>query len=198
LAGLIRWINFGENIRFVRTPLSKEDKKKLFDKIMTENAEGAVFKNLAFPFAAGRPASGGGHLKYKFVGTTSFIVGTVHRIKRSVGLTLINPSGARVPAGNITVPPNQDVPSIGAVVGVRYLYASPKADPPINRSPRSPEGNRAERMGHRAAHIQILLRQGIGVRKGSAVIIVRPFFLFRYSITSATIRKILEGTIATA
>jgi bifunctional non-homologous end joining protein LigD len=88
VAGLIRWINFGDTLRFVRTPISNVDKKKLFDKLVTDKAEGAVFKNLEFPFVAGRPASGGGHLKYKFVETASFIVGTVHRIKRSVGLTL--------------------------------------------------------------------------------------------------------------
>ena len=127
VAGLIRWINFGDTLRFVRTPISNDDKKKLFDKLVAEKAEGAVFKNLELPFAVGRPASGGGHLKYKFVETASFIVGTVHRIKRSVGLTLINSSGERVPAGNVTVPPNHEVPSVGAVVEVRYLYAFPES-----------------------------------------------------------------------
>jgi bifunctional non-homologous end joining protein LigD len=124
VAGMIRWINFGDTISFVRTPISNNDKKKLFDKLVTEKAEGAVFKNLELPFAAGRPASGGGHLKYKFVETASFIVGTVHRIKRSVGLTLINSSSDRVPAGNVTVSPNHDIPSVGAVVEVRYYPES--------------------------------------------------------------------------
>jgi bifunctional non-homologous end joining protein LigD len=124
VAGLIRWINFGDTLRFVRTPISNVDKKKLFDKLVTDKAEGAVFKNLEFPFVAGRPASGGGHLKYKFVETASFIVGTVHRIKRSVGLTLINLSGECVPAGNVTVPPNHDIPPVGAVVEVRYYPES--------------------------------------------------------------------------
>ena len=66
-------------------------------------------------------------MKYKFVETASFIVGTVHRIKRSIGLTLINPAGERVTAGNVTVPPNHDVPPVGAVVEVRYLYAFPES-----------------------------------------------------------------------
>jgi bifunctional non-homologous end joining protein LigD len=124
VAGLIRWINFGETIRFVRTPISNDDKKKLFDKLVAEKAEGAVFKNLELPFVAGRPASGGPHLKYKFVETASFIVGTVHWIKRSVGLTLINLSGECVPAGNVTVPPNHDIPPVGSVVEVRYYPES--------------------------------------------------------------------------
>jgi bifunctional non-homologous end joining protein LigD len=127
VAGMIRWINFGDTISFVRTPISNNDKKKLFDKLMAEKAEGAVFKNLELPFVAGRPVSGGPHLKYKFVETASFIVGTVHRIKRSVRLTLINSSGERVPAGNVTVPPNHDVPPVGAVVEVRYLYTFPES-----------------------------------------------------------------------
>jgi bifunctional non-homologous end joining protein LigD len=28
-----------------------------------------------------------------------------------------------VPAGNVTIPPNQQIPRVGAVVEVRYLYA---------------------------------------------------------------------------
>jgi bifunctional non-homologous end joining protein LigD len=28
-----------------------------------------------------------------------------------------------VPAGNVTIPPNQPMPGLGAVVEVRYLYA---------------------------------------------------------------------------
>jgi bifunctional non-homologous end joining protein LigD len=127
VAGLIRWINFGETLRFVKTPIGNDDKKKLFNKLITEKAEGAVFKNLELPFAAGRPASGGGHLKYKFVETASFIVSTIHRIKRSVGLTLITAESERVTAGNVTVPPNHEVPPVGAVVEIRYLYAFPES-----------------------------------------------------------------------
>ena len=60
---MIRWINFGDTLRFIRTPISNDDKKKLFDRLVTEKDEGAVFKNLELPFVAGRPASGGGHLE---------------------------------------------------------------------------------------------------------------------------------------
>ena len=35
--------------------------------------------------------------------------------------------GALVPAGNVTIPPNQAVPREGAVVEVKYLYAFPES-----------------------------------------------------------------------
>jgi ATP-dependent DNA ligase len=35
VAGLIRWINFGETLRFVKTPIGNDDKKKLFSKLIS-------------------------------------------------------------------------------------------------------------------------------------------------------------------
>jgi bifunctional non-homologous end joining protein LigD len=127
VAGLIRWINFGETLRFVKTQIGNDDKKKLFNKLVTEKAEGVVFKNLELPFAAGRPASGGGHLKYKFVETASFIVDSLHPKKRSVGLVLINPAGKKVPAGNVTIPASHEIPPIGAIAEIQFLYAFPES-----------------------------------------------------------------------
>lgn len=47
----------------------------------------------------------------------------VHPTKRSVSLSLYADSSEIVDAGNVTIPPNHDVPKPGAVVEVRYLYA---------------------------------------------------------------------------
>ena len=63
----------------------------------------------------------GDWLKLKFCETASFIVSTVNG-KRSVALSLVRGTQL-VPAGNVTIPVNHDIPREGAVVEVRYLYA---------------------------------------------------------------------------
>jgi len=80
-----------------------------------------VFKHHDSPYTPGRPNAGGPQLKYKFVQTASFIVSKVND-KRSVSLILFDGEKVR-PAGNVTIPPNHDVPSPGTVVECRYLYA---------------------------------------------------------------------------
>ena len=80
-----------------------------------------VFKHTDAPYIAGRPASGGTQLKYKFCETASFIVGKVNA-KRSVSLLLFEGDKIKA-AGNVTIPPNHEVPTTGQVVECRYLYA---------------------------------------------------------------------------
>ena len=70
---------------------------------------------------AGRPSSGGSQLKFKFYETASFVV-TKLNAKRSVSLILFD--GAKVVgAGNVTIPPNHEIPAPGQVIECRYLYA---------------------------------------------------------------------------
>lgn len=97
-------------------------KAQLMQRLRRENKEGAVFKRLHAPYVPGRPASGGDALKLKFHETASFIVAEVN-VKRSIRLELFNEDARRVPAGNVTIPPNHPVPPPGEVVEVRYLYA---------------------------------------------------------------------------
>lgn len=64
---------------------------------------------------------------FKFVETASFVVTGINRA-RSVTLGLYGNGNGKVsqallPAGNVTIPPNQDIPQIGSVVEVRFLYA---------------------------------------------------------------------------
>ncbi|MEQ1858448.1 MAG: WGR domain-containing protein [Chthoniobacteraceae bacterium] len=109
------------HIHLVSTAFSANDKQELFDKLKDKNAEGVVFKHSDAPYIAGRPSSGGTQLKHKFCETASFIVGSVNS-KRSVKLKLLN-GKSFVDAGNVTIPPNHDIPKPGTVVEVRYLYA---------------------------------------------------------------------------
>jgi len=76
-------------------------------------------------YTPGRPNSGGFQLKLKFTESASFIVSQINA-KRSVELMLLK-NGILVPAGNVTIPANHDIPPIGAVVECRYLYAFPES-----------------------------------------------------------------------
>jgi bifunctional non-homologous end joining protein LigD len=107
-------------IHVVETAFLPGQKLEMFNRLKDEGREGVVFKQIDAPYIAGRPASGGSQLKYKFCETASFIVGKVNG-KRSVGLLLFD--GERITsAGNVTIPPNHEIPTSGEVVECRYLY----------------------------------------------------------------------------
>jgi bifunctional non-homologous end joining protein LigD len=93
----------------------------IYTRLIAEGKEGVVFKNKNAPYIPGRPNSGGTQLKFKFCETASFIVTKVND-KRSVMLILFDGDKVR-PAGNVTIPPNHDMPNPGDVVECRYLYA---------------------------------------------------------------------------
>jgi bifunctional non-homologous end joining protein LigD len=112
-------------IRLVATAFMPGQKRAFMEGYRAERKEGVVFKNIEAPYTAGRPNSGGSQLKLRFTESASFIVSQING-KRSVALMLLN-DGRLVPAGNVTIPPNHDVPPIGAVVECRYLYAFPES-----------------------------------------------------------------------
>lgn len=107
-----------DNVICIETYIKPSDKIKAFTEL-EKNAEGVVFKNINAKYTPGRPASGGNYLKHKFYETGSFIVNTINN-KRSVELKVADTF--RV-VGNVTIPSNFDVPKVGSVVEVRYLYA---------------------------------------------------------------------------
>jgi bifunctional non-homologous end joining protein LigD len=80
--------------------------------------EGIVFKHLDAEWSAGRPASGGTALKCKFWATCSCVVAKVNA-RRSVELALDGRS-----VGNVTIPPNHEMPAAGQIVEIRYLYVT--------------------------------------------------------------------------
>ena len=111
----------GTYIRLVQTAFKTKQKTELWERLRRENREGVVLKRLDAPYVPGRPNSGGPQLKFKFVATASVIVAKVN-VKRSVEVSLFN-GRSLVSCGNVTIPANHAIPSIGAVVEVRYLYA---------------------------------------------------------------------------
>lgn len=112
-------------IQLAETVHGSKAKKAYYQKLLEKGKEGAVFKDANAHYAPGRPASGGSQFKYKFYETASFIVYRIND-QRSVSLDLQNDS-IRIPAGNVTIPPNRPIPRVGAVVEVRYLYAFPES-----------------------------------------------------------------------
>jgi len=110
-------------------PVSYDEAKAIYDELVAEKtkkgysrgAEGVVFRHTDAPYIAGRPASGGPNLKHKFFETASFIVGKVNA-KRSVSLLLFEGDKIKA-AGNVTIPPNHEIPTAGQVLECRYLYA---------------------------------------------------------------------------
>jgi len=110
-------------IRWTDPWIDPQQKRRKFQELQNESAEGVVFKHKGAPYTAGRPASGGAQLKYKFVETASVLVTAING-PRSIGIGFIDHSGT---AGNVAIPSNHSVPKIGAVVEVRYLYAMPES-----------------------------------------------------------------------
>lgn len=97
------------------------EKAGWFSQFKADGKEGVVFKDIDAPYTPGRPNAGGTQLKHKFYETASFTVERLNE-KRSVSLKLQGETGWSC-AGNVTIPPNHDVPSPGSVVECRYLYA---------------------------------------------------------------------------
>ena len=117
-------MDFGNSVEVVETAYTTGQKRDMIETLKAERREGIVFKKKSAPYTPGRPNSGGNQLKFKFYKTATFIVANETKDKRSVGLELIDDNtGQKIFMGKVTIPPNYDVPAIGDLVEVRYLYA---------------------------------------------------------------------------
>lgn len=110
-----------ENIVYTEVYSGENSKRKLYDRLIKENQEGIVFKNKNAKYYVGRPASGGDYLKCKFYSTCSAVVTEIND-KRSVAIGLYK-GKKLVSAGNVTISANFEIPNVGSVVEVKYLYA---------------------------------------------------------------------------
>ncbi len=111
-------------IRMVSTASTPAEKRALLERLRTENREGIVLKDSKAPYTPGRPNSGGSQLKFKFQKSASCLVTGRNGDRRSVSLALFA-SNRLTACGNVTIPPNHEMPAEGAVVEIRYLYAMP-------------------------------------------------------------------------
>ncbi len=111
------------SIIVVETAKTAQEKTQLYDRLRTSNGEGMVFKKHTAPYTAGRPNSGGTQVKFKFYATLSAVVTKINEA-RSVAVALFD-GGALMGVGNVTIPPNKEIPAVNAIIEVRYLYAYP-------------------------------------------------------------------------
>lgn len=110
-------------IRYLAAVSGQPVKRRAFEDCRERGMEGVVFKKIDAAYIPGRPASGGDQFKCKFVETASVVI-TAINAKRSVAMGLFRGTDM-VPAGNVSIPPNQPVPKAGDIAEVRYLYAMP-------------------------------------------------------------------------
>jgi bifunctional non-homologous end joining protein LigD len=117
---LSKWLHQTDNVVLVPVLTGEPN---IIDTLKAKGAEGVVFKRSTAPYQAGRPNSGGDQFKFKFQNTASFIVTGQNGSKNSVLVALLDESGNLVPQGKCTIPQNAQIPTTGAIVEVRYLYA---------------------------------------------------------------------------
>jgi bifunctional non-homologous end joining protein LigD len=111
-------------VRLIPYATTAWEKRRLFERLKADRAEGVVFKRKDAAYVAGRPASGGDHLKFKFTATVTCKVICPNEGKRSVSLAVYqDPGDGFVEIGNVTIPANFRIPAVGSLVEVRYLYA---------------------------------------------------------------------------
>ena len=110
-------------VELVNTARTTAAKRHLFEALKDHRAEGVVFKRADAHYAPGRPASGGSQMKWKFTENCTVRVASCSTKKRSVAIECLGNDGVSViPMGNVTIPSNADVPAVGTIVNVGYLY----------------------------------------------------------------------------
>jgi len=127
-----------KNVDYVHAYFSTQEKLNAFENasrvvyddngLMYSAEEGVVFKRIDAPYTAGKPNSGGDQFKYKFVKEADVIVGESRSGKRSVSMWLNDSTGKLVFVGNTSISVKYEMPPIGSVGQVRYLYANPETN----------------------------------------------------------------------
>lgn len=111
-----------EYIKITNSYHTKQEKIDFYKKAIKDNEEGIVFKKKQAKYYIGRPASGGSYVKYKFYATCSCFVTEINEGKRSVRVGLLD-GKKLISSGKVTIPVNHEIPEVGSIIEVRYLYA---------------------------------------------------------------------------
>lgn len=110
-------------VRLVETAALPQAKRKRFLELKAQGVEGVVFKKLDAPYKPGRPSSGGDQLKFKFTNTcTCLVAGATEKGKRSVYIQMRDGKTSLVDVGKVTILPNFEIPAVGTLCEIRYLY----------------------------------------------------------------------------
>jgi bifunctional non-homologous end joining protein LigD len=107
-----------EWMRIAPVAVGTAAKRALLARMVAEHGEGIVYKRASAAFDAGRTKNA---FKHKLQESSTFEVTKVNA-QRSVAIVLRDADGGTVPMGNVTVPANHEVPAVGALVEVEYMY----------------------------------------------------------------------------
>lgn len=106
----------------VATARTPQEKSALVEKIRSASGEGVVFKNAKAPFRSGKlSASEADEFKWKFTEDCTVRVKKANAGKRSVEVE-IDHNGQPLLLGNVSIPPNHEIPAAGTLVSVVYQH----------------------------------------------------------------------------
>ena len=112
-----------KKVEIVPLALTTSEKQSQLNRIKLDGGEGVVYKRLDAIYTEGRPSSGGTQLKLKFWESAACVVTANNDLKRSVSIAATDAEGSKlIPVGNVTIPPNHDIPAVTVLVEVKYLY----------------------------------------------------------------------------
>lgn len=119
---LARVVNGQDDIQVVASARTTEQKRALIEQVGDRRGEGVVFKRADAAFRPGKQAArDADQFKWKFTEDCTVRVAQVNSGRRSIGVAIDGPDG-QMPMGNVTIPVNHDLPVVGDLVSVTYLY----------------------------------------------------------------------------
>lgn len=113
---LCEWVSEANSTAISIIPLvtSEADKRALLQSIIDAKGEGIVFKRLDAPYSENS-------IKFKLYADATVIVTGIN-LKRSVEIGVLGADGAIVNVGNVTIPPNKEIPAVNSFLDITYLY----------------------------------------------------------------------------
>lgn len=125
-----RWLALQQLLRAAPSPCwvsvavasTPEAARDLDKEVRERGGEGLVGKRKSAPYT---PGVGEDQFKYPYLDRATVFVESHDGTKRSVNIAAVGADGQAVSLKKVTIPANYDVPPVGAIVDVEYLYAYP-------------------------------------------------------------------------
>lgn len=123
-----RWLALQQLLRAAPSPYwvsvaiatTPEGARELDKEVRARGGEGLVGKLKAAPYT---PGVGEDQFKYPYLDRATVYVESRDGTKRSVHIAALDANGQPVSLKKVTIPANYDIPPVGAIVDVEYLYA---------------------------------------------------------------------------
>ncbi len=141
------------NIVSIETAVGTEAKRALYARLRAQRKEGIVFKLVDSSYCEGKTDD---QIKIKFIESATLQVASIHPTKRSITVQAFDDMGVAVQLGSVTIPANYEVPRLGALVEVEYLYCVRSLVQPVYR------GERTDQTIESCSTRQLKYRAGIG------------------------------------